>query len=246
MTLQELSELSRVYLFVCKLTVMIMLWLILTMRDRGRLKQSNLLILPYLKEKGEKWEIKRKAWVLSGKKEREKKERKIMNKDDKKPRWIEHLKVIHAKIRGIPLSRETRQKLGIIPEGGEGSLQRMLLPLYKQHPNHWEFWLRSELPNLNLEKMDRIKRSPPNLNPNEIKRSPPNLNLEKMDRIKRLPPNLNLNEIKRPLPNLNLEKIDRIKRLPPNLNPHKTKQQIWILKRWIELNICAEFESQRD
>ena len=73
---------------------------------------------------------------MSGKKEREKKERKIMNKDDKKPRWIEHLKVIHAKIRGIPLSREPRQKLGIIPEGGDGSLQRMLLPLYKQHPNH--------------------------------------------------------------------------------------------------------------
>ena len=43
-TLQELCELSGVHLFVFKLVVMIMLWFILTRRDRGRLKQSKPLI----------------------------------------------------------------------------------------------------------------------------------------------------------------------------------------------------------
>ena len=47
------------------------------------------------------------------------------------------------KIRGIPLGWKLRQKLGIIPEGGEGSLQRSLLPSYEMHPSHWAFRSRS-------------------------------------------------------------------------------------------------------
>ena len=47
------------------------------------------------------------------------------------------------KIRGIPLGWKFRQKLRIIPEGGEGSPQRSLLPSYEMHPSHWAFQLRS-------------------------------------------------------------------------------------------------------
>ena len=36
-------------------------------------------------------------------------------------------------ISNIPLGWKPRQKLGIILEGGEGSLQRSLLPSYEMH-----------------------------------------------------------------------------------------------------------------
>ena len=38
--------------------------------------------------------------------------------------------------RNLDRLKKPRQKLGIIPEGGEDSPQRKLLPLYGSHPNH--------------------------------------------------------------------------------------------------------------
>ena len=36
-----------------------------------------------------------------------------MKRRYKEPRWVENRKAIHAKVRGIPLGRGPRQKLGI-------------------------------------------------------------------------------------------------------------------------------------
>ena len=49
--LQEFSELGRVYLFVFKLAIMIVFWLILTKRDNRRIKQLKLLIQSHLRER---------------------------------------------------------------------------------------------------------------------------------------------------------------------------------------------------
>ena len=51
-----------------------------------------------------------------------------MQRQYKEPRWAENRKATNAKVRGISLGWESRQKLGIIPKRGEGSLQRKLLP----------------------------------------------------------------------------------------------------------------------
>ena len=85
---------------------------------------------PYLQKKGKKRKDKKKK-----KKKRAYEERKINNKKRwkrlyKVPQWVENRKVTHAKIRRIPLGWKPRQKLGIILEGGEGSLQRSLFPSY--------------------------------------------------------------------------------------------------------------------
>ena len=50
--------------------------------------------------------------------------------------WVENRKATHAKIRGILLGWEPRQKLGIIFEGEKDFLQRSLLPSYERHLNH--------------------------------------------------------------------------------------------------------------
>ena len=94
---------------------------------------------------------------------------------------------------------------------------------------------------MNLVKVDRIKWSLSNLNPNETKRLLPNLNLEvadmikqsllslnleKANRIKRLLLNLNSNETKWLLPNLNLEEANRIKQSLLNLNLDEIKRSL--------------------
>ena len=48
--LQEFGEFGRINLFVFELAIMVMLWLIPTKRDNGRIKQLEPLIQPYLRE----------------------------------------------------------------------------------------------------------------------------------------------------------------------------------------------------
>ena len=67
-----------------------MLWLVLTRWDRGRLEQSKPLIEPYLKGK-KKGKRKKESMSSGWKNEREKKERKIMNKEDR--RGLDRLKI---------------------------------------------------------------------------------------------------------------------------------------------------------
>ena len=76
----------------------------------------------------------------------EKKKGKVNERRYKVPRWVENRKATHAKNRGILLGWEPRQKLGIIPKGEKGFLQRSLLPSYERHPNHWGSLPRSSLP----------------------------------------------------------------------------------------------------
>ena len=68
--LQEFRDLGGVNLFVFDLAITVVFWLILTRRDNGKIKQLELLIQPYLRER------KRKHECLSGKM-RGKKKKKI-------------------------------------------------------------------------------------------------------------------------------------------------------------------------
>ena len=75
--LQEFRDLGGVNLFVFDLAITVVFWLILTRRDNGKIKQLELLIQPYLRER------KRKHECLSGKM-RGKKKKKIKRERERR------------------------------------------------------------------------------------------------------------------------------------------------------------------
>ena len=122
------------------------------------MKQLEPFIWPYLEK------VREKEREREREREREKKRKKkeiyiyiYIQRRYKEPRWVEKQKVIHAKVRGIPLSWGPRQKLGIEREvhplllNGMGKIQekpkwgRASLKLWPSSLIHTETFKREKL-----------------------------------------------------------------------------------------------------